>query len=303
MSATGNGDPTPNDPDSRVSLAAEGAEAAGVDEGVGLNSGTNVGSVAEGSEAQVASGAQALGPRVVEEGVRLEAGSAASSSSSSSSIGPAEEEEGGDGVMNRVVDPWQFPLLNFRITFMELANALLQRMQHNDHLLIRPYEGSLRLRRSAPNAASRPRPRPSLRPRLLPVLPMPSGPRGPAIPQVRAPGEGEAQAPAVEAVVSAPAVEEPRACAGATAMLAEASKEAMKETAKSGKQVAKDSKGEEHVEVTQNPQENWSGDDDFGGVEEREAEEEGEKENENQQEPEKDTDAAGGSLGKPGSED
>ncbi|XP_063101699.1 cancer/testis antigen family 47 member C1 isoform X1 [Cavia porcellus] len=303
MSATGGEDPTPKEPESPVSPMAERSEATGVVEGLGPDA-----SAAQAScEAQVSSEIQVLGAGAAEEGMGPEvaqpehgAGAALSSSSSSSSIGPAEElERGADRGPNRLVNPRQFPLINFRVTFVELVSSLLRRVHHNDHLLIRPYENVQVLRRRPPHAAtaSRQRPRHGRSSGPLPV------PQAPLCSSAGVPLQGEGEGRAAAAILAA-AVEEQAACGGGAAgKLAEA-QEAIKETAQSGEQKDEDDMDDEQAEAaTQTLCENPSDAQGLGGEEQKEAEEESKKDNENQQEWEKDTDLAGGSLEKPSSED
>lgn len=202
-------------------------------------------------EAQVSSEIQVLGAGAAEEGMGPEvaqpehgAGAALSSSSSSSSIGPAEElERGADRGPNRLVNPRQFPLINFRVTFVELVSSLLRRVHHNDHLLIRPYENVQVLRRRPPHAAtaSRQRPRHGRSSGPLPV------PQAPLCSSAGVPLQGEGEGRAAAAILAA-AVEEQAACGGGAAgKLAEA-QEAIKETAQSGEQKDEDDMDDEQAE-------------------------------------------------------
>uniref|UniRef100_A0A0P6JYB2 Cancer/testis antigen 47A n=1 Tax=Heterocephalus glaber TaxID=10181 RepID=A0A0P6JYB2_HETGA len=293
MSASGNEDPTPNDPDSPVSPAVEWAVAAGVREGKGPDSGTG-----GGGAAQATCEAQVTEPGLAGEVVGPEARSLCFSSLPS--MGPAEEEpqeeveeEVRDCGANQVVDARQFPLVNFQISFLDLVRSHLQRIYYKNHVLIHPYWNALMLQPRPPRSASHlgPGPDPDPGPSELPVLHMLPWPRGVAPRQDEGQDEDEGQP---EAVVSIPDLEE----GDPTAVLALTSEEPLKETAKSREQMA-DSKGEEWMEVSENLLENRRDDDeDVGGEEEKEAKEESEKENKNQQEPEKDPDPAGGSLGK-----
>ncbi|XP_043315561.1 cancer/testis antigen 47B-like [Cervus canadensis] len=66
-----------------------------------------------------------------------------------SDIGPAEEEEEEEeeGGVGRMVDARHFPMSGFRLTFVDLVHSVLNRFYYNNHVLVRPPDGQVPVRR------------------------------------------------------------------------------------------------------------------------------------------------------------
>ncbi|XP_047571901.1 cancer/testis antigen 47A-like isoform X2 [Lutra lutra] len=79
------------------------------------------------------------------------AGVSAEAEEDESDFGPAEEdgEEQQEEGLEILVDAHQFPMVGFRFMFLDLVHSLLHRIYHNNHILVRPRRGRVRVRTRA----------------------------------------------------------------------------------------------------------------------------------------------------------
>ncbi|XP_043751798.1 cancer/testis antigen 47A-like [Cervus elaphus] len=138
MSTTGDGDPAPGRQEGTAGAA--GAQA-GAREGVDRNSVPRRGDAMPEAEAGGVAGPSG--------GLR-EAAMEGWSAEEDSDIGPAEEEEEEEeeeGGVGRMVDARHFPMSGFRLTFVDLVHSVLNRFYYNNHVLVRPPDGQVPVRR------------------------------------------------------------------------------------------------------------------------------------------------------------
>ncbi|XP_007951542.1 cancer/testis antigen 47A-like [Orycteropus afer afer] len=135
MSATDERDPAPGAPDGPVGAAGAGS-------GVTGDPGPVEGPVAGAPQAAQEAGeperalAIAQGSQSSEDDSDIESASIESAS---------EQEEDREGARRLVIDTERFPLAGFRFMFLDMIYSMLQRIYHNDHILIRSHSGHVLL--------------------------------------------------------------------------------------------------------------------------------------------------------------
>ncbi|KAL4684878.1 hypothetical protein H8957_005711 [Semnopithecus entellus] len=137
MSATGDRHPTEGDQEARVSQEGVQAEAAGGGNPEGGDSGPDSRDMVPAAEVVgVAGPMEGLGEEEGEQAAGLATVPGGGSAEEDPDIGPAEEESNQAGNLDLAAITRRYPVAGMSFVFLHLVHSLLQRLYHNDHILI-----------------------------------------------------------------------------------------------------------------------------------------------------------------------